>query len=106
MPITTTLKPTAVKHHPFNLTYVLLWLGALLLRSVGGAWRQKKELERQLKTIPDNVARRAIKVPSREAGRTIEVHVYELKGGANKPPAVHVNFHGFVVLFSYFVKLS
>ena len=105
MPILTSLKPSSVKHHPFNLTYVFLRLGAALLRYINAS-RQKKEIKRQLKTLSDDVVRRAIAIPSRELERTIEVHVYEpkerdLSGETNKPLAVHVNFHGFVVVLSH-----
>src|ERR1700761_228943 len=105
MPITTTLKPTSDKHHPFNLTYVFLWLRVALLRYMGNRM-QRLGIKRQLKTIPDNVVRSVIKIPSREGGRTIEAHVYEPKEGTKKPLAVHVNFHGFVIAFSCFREVE
>lgn len=88
-----TLTMSSKSAHPWSATYVGLKLIALLLRAItspaiflGINWLRPHRIA--------GVTRRVEHVPSRDAGRTIRVHIYEKAGGQGEKKPVLVNFHG------------
>lgn len=87
--------------HPWSLQYIGLRGAAAVLRGLAGLV-QSRAILAQRAAIPAGVTIRRIAVPSRDAGRSIDVDVYERAPGTGRedagPRAVHVNFHGCVSL--------
>lgn len=87
-------------HHPFGLTYILLLIGAWLIRipAMLGARRSKESINEVLNQ--SKVSRTRINVPSRQKGRSIKVDVYEKitdekkNEERKKGKFVHLNLHG------------
>jgi len=85
-------------HHQ-GLQYYLLLLGAWLIR-LPASFAQSKAMQKSLESLPSDVDRKRIQIPSRESGRSITVDVYEKKadGGAMKSSGdkkkIHINCHG------------
>ena len=81
--------------HPFGLRYIYYRVFFAVIRSI---IRPLRWILSMNQTIPDNVTHKQILVPSRDRGRSIKVDVYEPSGwDRNKPNAVAINFHGWVV---------
>lgn len=80
------------KQHPLTFQYVLLKSIAVFLRGLigPGIWLAVNYVKPH--GVP-GVTMRHAKVPSRERGRTIDVHIYEKEGGTGKKPVL-INWHG------------
>lgn len=82
-----------LKLHPWSLGYVRLRLSAAVIRTVLGS--AMFLAEKIFQGVPKDVEVTKTTLPSREEGRSINVHIYAPKDlDTSKPAAVHLNWHG------------
>ncbi len=90
---------TKLRFHPWSFFYFWLKLKVTLVRAVIYI-PTILTIRKQIAKSPKGVSRKAIRVPSRDNGRTILVYRFDSTSSSHKGPRpVHINMHGYVYTF-------